>query len=77
MLSFVFNFTVNLNLTFTIFGNILPRINCQLYLNKAGDCYSCDSDGGGCSVLGYGASKHRAWTGDPVKMFLDTDSSPP
>lgn len=44
---------------------------------QAGDCFSCDSDGGGCSVLGYGATKHRAWTGSSVKMFLDTDSSPP
>lgn len=44
---------------------------------QTGSCFSCDSDGGGCSVLGYGATKHRAWTGHSVKMFLDTDSSPP
>ena len=51
---------------------------CQDYQTfQAGQCYSCAEGGGDCSVMGFTASKHSTWLGQPTQMFLDTDSEAP
>jgi len=53
-------------------------IQCESYEQfSTGACYTCKIDGESCSIMGYKATKHSSWRGQPMKMFLNTDSSSP
>jgi len=53
-------------------------IQCESYEQfSTGACYTCKIDGESCSIMGYKATKHSSWKGQPMKMFLNTDSSSP